>query len=361
MGGVAQQWMAPFALTIACSVLVSLFVSFSLDPMLSAYWPDPHRADGAALVHLARPRALQRLVQPPGRSLQARHRLGAAAPDRDGPARGRHVRRRAGDAGARAISAASSSRSRTTRSSSFAVETPPGSNLDYTTKKVEEIRDARASQVPGVTDTYATIGGATGAVDEGQVYVGLIAEGRTRRHQEVIARTLRQRFKTLGGVTAAIQTSGLDNQKQIQIQISGPDVDRARTRSRTRRSRSCGRCPAPWTSASRAADRSRSSTSASIARSPARWASASVDVAQALRPAFAGVDAGDWVDPTGKTRDVTRAARAGSRARARPTCRRCRSSIPGPDGQPNGAARPDRARSVRRSARRASITSIANA
>src|SRR6187399_2566253 len=44
MGGIAQQWMAPFALTIACSVLVSLFVSFSLDPMLSAYWPDPHVA-----------------------------------------------------------------------------------------------------------------------------------------------------------------------------------------------------------------------------------------------------------------------------------------------------------------------------
>ena len=42
MGGIAQQWFAPFALTIACSVLVSLFVSFSLDPMLSAYWPDPH-------------------------------------------------------------------------------------------------------------------------------------------------------------------------------------------------------------------------------------------------------------------------------------------------------------------------------
>ncbi|MGE3342009.1 MAG: efflux RND transporter permease subunit, partial [Vicinamibacterales bacterium] len=29
------------------------------------------------------------------------------------------------------------------------------------------------------------------------------------------------------------------------------------------------------------------------------------DVAQTLRPAFAGIDAGDWVDPTGKTRDVT--------------------------------------------------------
>ena len=28
-------------------------------------------------------------------------------------------------------------------------------------------------------------------------------------------------------------------------------------------------------------------------------------VAQALRPAFAGIDAGDWVDPSGETRDVT--------------------------------------------------------
>ena len=53
MGGIAGQWFKPFALTIACSVLVSLFVSFSLDPMLSAYWPDPHLPLGAAVVHLA--------------------------------------------------------------------------------------------------------------------------------------------------------------------------------------------------------------------------------------------------------------------------------------------------------------------
>jgi HAE1 family hydrophobic/amphiphilic exporter-1 len=42
MPGVGGQWFKPFALTLACSVLVSLFVSFSLDPMLSAYWNDPH-------------------------------------------------------------------------------------------------------------------------------------------------------------------------------------------------------------------------------------------------------------------------------------------------------------------------------
>ena len=35
-------------------------------------------------------------------------------------------------------------------------------------------------------------------------------------------------------------------------------------------------------------------------------------VAQSLRPAFAGIDAGDWQDPSGETRDVIRAAGAGS-------------------------------------------------
>src|SRR6478735_1993952 len=41
MPGVAGEWFRPFALTVACSVLVSLFVSFTLDPMISAYWGDP--------------------------------------------------------------------------------------------------------------------------------------------------------------------------------------------------------------------------------------------------------------------------------------------------------------------------------
>ena len=39
-------------------------------------------------------------------------------------------------------------------------------------------------------------------------------------------------------------------------------------------------------------------------------------VAQSLRPAFAGIDAGDWVDPAGETRDVTRAARRPRRGAA---------------------------------------------
>ncbi len=38
---VAGEWFRPFGLTVVASVLVSLFISFTLDPMLSAYWGDP--------------------------------------------------------------------------------------------------------------------------------------------------------------------------------------------------------------------------------------------------------------------------------------------------------------------------------
>ncbi|MDB5960443.1 MAG: acrB/AcrD/AcrF family protein, partial [Massilia sp.] len=41
MPGVSGEWFRPFALTVACSVIVSLGISFTLDPMLSAYWGDP--------------------------------------------------------------------------------------------------------------------------------------------------------------------------------------------------------------------------------------------------------------------------------------------------------------------------------
>ena len=41
MGNGPGQWFKPFALTVVASVIVSLLISFTLDPMLSAYWGDP--------------------------------------------------------------------------------------------------------------------------------------------------------------------------------------------------------------------------------------------------------------------------------------------------------------------------------
>jgi len=302
MGGVAQQWMAPFALTIACSVLVSLYVSFSLDPMLSAYWPDPHKpmAERPLLSRLLGRfntwfnHQADRYKRVIGWALG--HRLAMVA-----LALGTFIAALAmpavGLLGAEFFPVSDNSEF------VILVETPPGSSLDYTQRKIEEVA-ALARSMPGVAYTYGTIGGQTGAVDEGMIYVALTPKAGRALPQDAIASRLRGHFKDLGGVTAAISTSGFDNQKQIQVQVRGPDIQEL--------GRLSDEVLAAVRSVPGAVDVGLSTRGQKpeldvrIDRGLAGSLGVRVaDVAQALRPAFAGVDAGDWVDPTGKTRDVT--------------------------------------------------------
>jgi multidrug efflux pump subunit AcrB len=44
MGGIIGKFFYPFGITVVVAVLISLFVSFTLDPMLSAVWADPPSA-----------------------------------------------------------------------------------------------------------------------------------------------------------------------------------------------------------------------------------------------------------------------------------------------------------------------------
>jgi HAE1 family hydrophobic/amphiphilic exporter-1 len=57
------------------------------------------------------------------------------------------------------------------------------------------------------------------------------------------------------------------------------------------------------------------------------------DVAQSVRPAFAGIDAGDWVDPSGETRDVEIRLTPESRQKAE-DLRRLPLTVIGPNGVP---------------------------
>ncbi|HET9371313.1 MAG TPA: efflux RND transporter permease subunit [Vicinamibacterales bacterium] len=302
MGGEAQEWFAPFALTIACSVLVSLFVSFSLDPMLSAYWPEPH-------VPMARRSWLSRALARFNDWFNAqadrykrviawalRHRLamtfiavaafvGALAMPMLGLLGGGFVPMQ--DISEFVVN----------------VETPPGSNLVYTTRKAEEIA-AIARTLPGVSHTYTTIGGDTGAVDEGQVYVSLAPKARRSRSQQQIEGELRRRLVAIGGITASVTSGRFDNQKQIQIQVRGPDLQelhRIADQVLVAVRAVPGAIDVGLTTRGQ-----RPELDVRVDRALAGSLGVSVaDVAQAIRPAFAGVDAGDWMDPTGKTRDVT--------------------------------------------------------
>jgi HAE1 family hydrophobic/amphiphilic exporter-1 len=360
MGSLAEQWFAPFALTIACSVLVSLFVSFSLDPMLSAYWPDPHVPEnkkwwitrtldrfnrwfdhqahryrgviGWALDHrlfivmLALGMFLGALQIPATGILGFAVVLGMAllaaviAPLVPlGRGRGGRV---LGGLGRVVVVLGALMAGSTLAGmvpvvfklggeffpaddrSEFIVEidTPPGSNLAYTQMKAEEVATLARSK-PEVRYTYTTVGGRGGAVDEASVYVRLTPKGDRDRGQDEIAAELREEAKRIGGAEAALATGGFGNQKQIQIQLRGPELETL--------NRLAEQVMAEVKQVPGAVDvglstkGQRPELTVQLDRGLAGSLGVTAgQVAQALRPAFAGIDAGDWVDPSGETRDV---------------------------------------------------------
>jgi len=300
MGGIAEQWFAPFALTIACSVLVSLFVSFSLDPMLSAVWHDPE-ATGERRTWLSRKldifdRAFQRLTRRYKKVIAwaLRHRLIMV------------VLAIAAFVGALAIPATGAVGSgffpiEDRSEILIQLETSPGSNLEYTKKKVLAAVEL-TKKYPEIKYTYSTVGGQTGA-DSAQIYVRLSPKKARNRHQDVIAQLLRNEIRQLSGVTAFITNGFAGGFRQIQVQLIGPDTDVLNgiaERVATEVRQVPGAVDVGLSSKGQRPE---------VEINPDRDLAGQLGVsagalAQAVRPAFAGLEAGKWIDPDGETRDV---------------------------------------------------------
>src|SRR5690625_296189 len=302
MPGIAGQFFISFALTIAAAVLVSLFVAFSLDPMLSAYWEEPHKPPEEQSW-------LTRLVTRfddwfDHQADRYRHVIAWALDHR-----WTMVFLAAGSfIGALVLQALFGGTAFTPESDrseiNLSIETPPGSNLSYTRRKAAAAAMI-ARSFPEVAYTYTTIGGPTGAVDEGEVYVRLVPKADRKISQSELSRRIRRAVETIGGATIAATQAGFGGAiKPLQIQLRGPDAqtltelaEAAAERVRT----------VPGTADVSLSTRGQKpELIIDIDRSLAGSFGITVaDVAQAVRPAFAGIDAGDWVDPTGETRDVT--------------------------------------------------------
>jgi HAE1 family hydrophobic/amphiphilic exporter-1 len=331
MGGIAEQWFAPFALTIASSVLVSLFVSFSLDPMLSAYWPDPHRPIEE------RPwisRVLARFNNWFDRQAERYKAVIAWALDHRWSMVGLALATFVAALALPALGVIGASFFPVTDDSEFniALDTPPGSNLEYTQLKALETARLAASK-PEVLYTYATIGGQSEAVDEATVFVKLAPKHDRERSQEAVAAELREELSRMAGLTASIATGGFGDQKQIQLQLQGPDT--ATLVTLAEQVMAVVRQVPGAVDVDLSTKGQKPEIDIEVDRGLAGSLGVTVaQVAQALRPAFAGVDAGDWIDPGGETRDVTVRLAPESRANVRDL-----QSLPlmvaGPDGVPS--------------------------
>ncbi|MEK7402078.1 MAG: efflux RND transporter permease subunit [Gemmatimonadota bacterium] len=365
MPGVGGQWFKPFALTIAASVFVSLFVSFSLDPMLSAYWPDPHKEEHEkawitrkldvfnrwfnqqalnyrkvvawALDHRASMLVLAAgtffaafLLPTRGVSGLFAALLGIAIVVFALNSRRFNQWARAGIAVAGAAVFVMLPQVvppiRTVGSAFFPVddrsefimklETPPGSNMEYTRLKAQEVARIVRSQ-PEVRYTYTTLGeGATGAVDVGNIYVKLTPKDTRDRNVEILAADLRTQMSRVAGATVSIFTNDFSGGfKQILVQVRGQDAKQLAIVAE--QIRDIARETPGAVDIGLSSKGQKPELEVSLQRGIAGSLGVTVgQVAQSMRAAFAGLDAGDWIDPTGKSRDVMIRLAPESRRRA---------------------------------------------
>jgi HAE1 family hydrophobic/amphiphilic exporter-1 len=228
MGGIVGRFFFQFGITIAFAVAVSLFVSFTLDPMLSSLWYDPQAAG-----HAERGPVGKRLEKFNDRFRDVGRRYrGAIAWALD------HRWATLGVAGGAfaaaivlmAVGAVGGQFMPVTDRGDLnvVIETPVGSSLAYTRAKGEEIdRSLRAR--PEVAYTYFTIGGGQQrTVTDGAIYVKLKPKGERGLTQQQFETALRRDLPAFRGVRATVGDAGGmgGGQAPVQINIIGPDMGR---------------------------------------------------------------------------------------------------------------------------------------
>ena len=297
MPGVSGEWFRPFGLTVVASVLVSLLISFTLDPMLSAYWGDPpdhhlqpktglslklkqfndwfdHQADrygnviAWALHHRRWMIAFAIVSFFAAIFLQFKFGGSSFLPKEDG------------------------------NTLAVDVRSPASSNLEYSRLKLEAAAVmARTLPETKATNSYVNPTG-------GRIYVDIGKSTQRQRSAQDIAIELRHRISQLVGAEYTV-LDDLSNgaSKPVQIRFSGTDSRKllAITSDFMAQLR---QVPGAVDVGLSQQD-PQNELQIELDRGLANTLGISVtDTANALRVAFAGIEVGDWVDPTGEARDV---------------------------------------------------------
>ena len=215
MPGVIGRYFFQFGITVTVAVLVSLFVSFTLDPMLSSIWHDPAEGRFKRWPRIAR--FMQRIED----GIDGLHRvydrilrwslnhrksvLGIAAASFFGsfllvPMIGSEFMPRI-DEGAIALR----------------INTPPGSSLEYTDQKTRQV-EAALKEFPDIERVLTTVG-----TQQGKNYsqLMLMLKDRrltSRRSQKEVEKLVRERIQRIAGVELTLGFG-----RPIQITILGPD------------------------------------------------------------------------------------------------------------------------------------------
>ena len=313
MGGIIGRIFFQFGVTVAFAVLVSLFVSFTLDPMLSSVWADPeveHSAnDGGE--HQAAQRRKANLIR---RGAFAFNDWFERVADRYPRWLGWSLSHRVFVLGAAAATVVASflilgqlgfTWMPDVNGNEFSVSfrTPPGSRLEYTLQRGREIASFLKSQ-PETEFTYLSVGGGFRATpNQGSVFVSL--KPGHRRSLADIQNGLRGKLKQIPGVKPSIQgqSSIFSRGQPIVVNIQGQEVSRLRIAAE--RALQAVKSVPGVAEPNSSEDGDIPQLDVRVDRQEAWRAGLGVgSVAATLQPLFSGQRATTWEDPNGYAHDV---------------------------------------------------------
>ena len=231
MQGIIGKFFHEFGLTIVAAVLISMFVSFTLDPMLSSVWEDPamHGAGAKAGPRTFYDRTIGRVT---GWFDRATDRLAGGYQLILGWALVHKFLTLVIAAGIFAASVFMVPLLGTEfvpkadfSETNVAFYTPQGSSLEATAAKVAVV-DEIIRGFPEVRYTLATLNtGAALGKTNASIYIRLTDRSQRQRSAEQISAVLRERLRAVPGIT--VTQAGLlepvGGQKQIEFSLQGPD------------------------------------------------------------------------------------------------------------------------------------------
>jgi HAE1 family hydrophobic/amphiphilic exporter-1 len=218
MGGLIGRFFFQFGIVVSAAVLISLFVSFTLDPMLSSVWYDPQALGGgrfAAAVARTQERAnrLYRGVLVWSLRWPKTILLVALASFVGSLGLARHI-------GFESIPLADLGEE------IIGIETPMGSSLEYTEAKLRQVI-AAVQEFPEVDYTYGTVntGYAIGK-NRANLYVRLKPLSERSRSSVALTGPIRERLSSIPGILVSVIVPGAGggSQKHLQLSLLGPDL-----------------------------------------------------------------------------------------------------------------------------------------
>jgi HAE1 family hydrophobic/amphiphilic exporter-1 len=225
MGGIIGRFFYQFGVTVSSAVLLSMFVSFTLDPMLSSVWPDKHK-------HGERRTGFGGFLDKFSDFLEwlgdIYSRLIAWAL--------RHRRITLGIAFASLIGAFSLSGmigkefvpEPDLSEIGVRFETAEDSSLDYTLSKVHQA-EAIMRTYPEVISTYATVNTSSSAGrNKANIRVLLKPKNQRQLSQKQLVNVFRQRLNQIAGITLSSVSAATESvsggQKPIMLSVQGADL-----------------------------------------------------------------------------------------------------------------------------------------